>query len=55
MGARPLEAYFMALEAAGLLVDALREPSIPEHAIVAEADRRWQRVPLFLHLRARRS
>jgi SAM-dependent methyltransferase len=52
---RPLEAYFMALEAAGLLVEALRESSIPEHAIVAEADRRWQRVPLFPHLRARRS
>jgi SAM-dependent methyltransferase len=51
---RPLEAYFMALEDAGLLVEALREPRVPEHAIVSEASRRWQRVPLFLHLRARR-
>jgi SAM-dependent methyltransferase len=50
---RPLEAYFIALEEAGFLVEALREPTIPEHAIVSEADRRWQRVPLFLHLRAR--
>ena len=49
---RPLEAYFMALEEVGLLVEALREPNIPEHAIVPDADRRWQRVPLFLHLRA---
>jgi SAM-dependent methyltransferase len=51
---RPLEAYFMALEKFGLLVEALREPSVPEHAIASEASRRWQRVPLFLHLRARR-
>jgi SAM-dependent methyltransferase len=51
---RPVEAYFMALEKAGLLVEALREPSLPEHALVSEADRRWQRLPLFLHLRALR-
>ena len=51
---RPLEAYFLALEAAGLLVEALREPSIPEHAITSEATRRWQRLPLFLHIRAYR-
>jgi SAM-dependent methyltransferase len=51
---RPLEAYFRALEEGGLLVEALREPGVPEHANVSEADRRWQRVPLFLHLRARR-
>ena len=51
---RPLESYFMALEESGLLVETLREPGVPEHAIDAEADRRWQRVPLFLHLRARR-
>jgi SAM-dependent methyltransferase len=51
---RPVEAYFMALEKAGLLVEALREPSLPQHALVSEADRRWQRLPLFLHLRALR-
>ncbi len=52
---RPLESYFSALEEAGLLVEALHEPSVPDHAIQSEADRRWQRLPLFLHLRARRA
>ena len=49
---RPVETYFIALEKAGLLVEALREPRVPEHAVVSEAWRRWQRLPLFLHLRA---
>jgi SAM-dependent methyltransferase len=49
---RPLESYFVALEEAGLLVEALREPGVPDHAIDADADRRWQRIPGFLHLRA---
>ena len=51
---RPLEAYFLALEKAGFLVEALREPALPEHAIVSSASRRWQRIPYFLHLRALR-
>lgn len=51
---RPLESYVLALEEAGLLVEALREPSLPDYALVSERSRRWQRVPLFLHLRARR-
>ena len=51
---RPLESYFLALEEAGLLVEALRESSLPDYALVSERSRRWQRVPLFLHLRARR-
>ena len=38
----------------GLLVEALREPKIPDDAIVLQRSRRWQRLPLFLHLRARR-
>jgi SAM-dependent methyltransferase len=42
---RSLEAYSRALEAAGLRVDALREPPHPTH-------RNWSRAPLFLHLRA---
>jgi SAM-dependent methyltransferase len=42
---RPLEAYSRALEAAGLLVEAVREPPHPTHP-------NWSRVPLFLHLRA---
>ena len=51
---RPLEAYFSALEETGFLVEALREKGIPEHAIASEAGRRWRRLPLFLHVRARR-
>jgi SAM-dependent methyltransferase len=51
---RPLESYFSALEEAGFLVEALREPKIPDHAVVSESSRRWQRVPLFLHMRSRR-
>jgi SAM-dependent methyltransferase len=52
---RPLESYFRALEEAGLLVEAVRETGIPDHAIVVERSRRWQRLPLFLHVRARRA
>jgi SAM-dependent methyltransferase len=51
---RPLESYFLALEQAGLVVDALREPRVPDHAVKTGRGRRWQRLPLFLHLRARR-
>ena len=51
---RPLEAYFSALEKAGFLIEALRETGIPEHAIERDNSRRWQRLPLFLHIRARR-
>jgi SAM-dependent methyltransferase len=45
---RPLEAYFAALESAGLLVERLVE-------VADTTDRpgdRWQRIPLFLHLRS---
>ncbi len=49
---RPLETYFMALARAGLLVEALREPAVPDHAIALGSGRRWQRIPLFLHVRA---
>ena len=49
---RPIESYFLAVEDAGLLIEALREPGVPDHAVVSDADRRWQRLPLFLHLRA---
>jgi SAM-dependent methyltransferase len=41
---RPLEFYSRALESAGLLIEAIREPRAP--------DGRWQRIPLSLHLRA---
>jgi SAM-dependent methyltransferase len=49
---RPLEAYVSALAAAGLVVEALREPKMPEHAIRAERSHRWRRLPLFLYARA---
>lgn len=52
---RPLESYFLALEEAGFLIEALREPKVPDHAVIFERSRRWQRVPLFLHLRSRRA
>jgi SAM-dependent methyltransferase len=40
----PLEAYTLALEDAGLLLEAIREPTL--------AQGRWSRLPQFLHLRA---
>jgi SAM-dependent methyltransferase len=50
---RPLEAYGRALEAAGLLIEAIREPKAPDELIVRQpGQRRWQRIPLFLHVRA---
>jgi SAM-dependent methyltransferase len=50
----PLEAYSRALEAAGLVVDALREVTMDEASIRERPERaRWRRIPLFLHLRAR--
>jgi len=49
---RPIEAYFRALEQAGLLVEALREHKVAPGGSRHEA--LWSRVPLFLHVRARR-
>ncbi len=50
---RPLEAYSRALETAGLLIEAIREPGVPP-GVVADTPgkRRWQRIPLLLHMRA---
>jgi SAM-dependent methyltransferase len=50
---RPLEAYFRALADAGLLTETIREVR-PSDQVVSQhpGDRRWQRVPMFLHLRA---
>lgn len=52
---RPIEAYSRALEASGLVIEALREPRVPDAAAKSARSQRWQRVPLFLHLRARRA
>ena len=50
---RPLEAYSLALEEAGLLIEAIRELRAPDHLVARQpAERRWQRVPMILHLRA---
>ena len=49
---RPLQAYAAALEEAGFVIERLREPALPERAIRAPRHRRWQRLPMFLHLRA---
>jgi SAM-dependent methyltransferase len=46
---RPLQDYFGAIEAAGLLVERLVE--IPD-TTPGRILHRWQRLPLFLHLRA---
>jgi len=49
---RPLQMYFEAITNAGLLVDRVAEPSLPDHAVHSERAKRWQRLPLFLHVRA---
>jgi SAM-dependent methyltransferase len=52
--ARPLSAYAAAFEAAGLLIEAIREPSIPDASVAEDpAEARWARIPMFLWLRLR--
>ncbi len=48
---RPLEAWFASLERAGLVVELLTE--VPDTTLPPGA--RWRRIPLFLHMRARRA
>jgi hypothetical protein len=52
---RPLQTYIEAITRAGMVVERLREPPYPEAAIQHERSRRYQRIPLFLHLRAIRA
>ena len=52
---RPLADYFAAFAASGLVVETLREPAVPDSAVTSPALCRWQRVPLFLHVLARRA
>ncbi|TMF31726.1 MAG: class I SAM-dependent methyltransferase [Chloroflexi bacterium] len=48
-----LEDYCRALESAGFLVERVREPAASDDAVDKQPGyRRWQRVPLFLQLRA---
>jgi len=51
---RPLEAYVDALAGAGFVVELLREP-VPDRAVLADVPRlrRQQRVPWYVHVRAR--
>jgi SAM-dependent methyltransferase len=49
---RPLEDYMLALEGIGFAVSALREP-IPEASEAWPHMERWNRIPLFLWLKAR--
>ncbi len=44
----PLESYARAFEAAGLLIEAMREPAPPEGV---RRRRRWARLPMFLLVR----
>jgi ubiquinone/menaquinone biosynthesis C-methylase UbiE len=49
---RSLERYSRALEQAGMVIEAVREHRVPDHAAGKPAARRWQRLPLFMHIRA---
>ena len=49
---QPLEGYMLALEGAGFVVSALREP-IPDASEAWTHMERWSRIPLFLWLKAR--
>jgi ubiquinone/menaquinone biosynthesis C-methylase UbiE len=49
---RSLETYSRALEKAGLLIEAIREHPVPDHAAPDQRSKRWQRLPLFMHIRA---
>jgi hypothetical protein len=53
--AYPLEDYASALKAAGLVIEALREP-VPddEHVAAFPAVERWRSTPMFLQVRALR-
>lgn len=52
---RPIQAYVDAIADAGLLVERIRENDVPDSAITQPRSRRWQRLPLFLHVRAVKS
>jgi SAM-dependent methyltransferase len=52
---RPVSAYANALAEAGLLIERLAEPPVPEHAMTRPPNSRWRRVPPSLHLRAVKS
>jgi hypothetical protein len=49
---QPLESYMAALKNAGLAITSLREP-VPDTADKGCHTERWNKVPLFLWLKAR--
>ena len=49
---RPLQSYTDALASNGLSIERLREVALPESGFHGEHGFRWQRIPLFLHVRA---
>lgn len=51
---RSLEIYSKAFEKSGLVIQAVREHPVPEHAVNNHSLKRWQRLPLFLHMRVLR-
>ena len=51
--AYPLEAYARALEDTGFVIEAIREPKMASRR--KQADTRWQRIPMFMFLRAARA
>jgi SAM-dependent methyltransferase len=48
----PIQRYTEALAQSGFVIERLREPAVPTAAVTSERARRWQRLPLFLHIRA---
>jgi SAM-dependent methyltransferase len=46
----PLEDYTRALERSGFVIEALREHGVPDAAVRDGPNRRWLRLPLFLHV-----
>lgn len=49
---RPIEAHVASVADAGMVVERLRETDVPQAGIVRPRSRRWQQIPLFLHMRA---
>jgi len=49
---QPLETYMAALENVGLAITSLREP-VPDTADKGSHTERWNKVPLFLWLKAK--
>lgn len=54
--AYPVEAYSRAMEKAGLVIEAIREPAALVEAVAKRPEElRWARIPLFLMWRARKA